>query len=219
MVSRLLLVLAVCLALIASAAHGSVIDGPFLDLKATLDPPPNPQNGIIIIFHFPQDTYNYNPKINRIVKDRTRFWIEYDFSFGVVLPSKDVIGLAYQTWSDDSRTGMAEITTIYGLDPNPASPDTLSIMGIAPDEAMGVEEERMIGVSGIEYTPHSSFVSTVGDLPTLLPGYDLSPFTGDPDNVVYVFKTMMPLSDMDVPEPASACILVAAGWVMLRRRG
>ncbi len=217
MASRLIVVLIALCCVLASEANAAVTDGPFLDLKATLDPPPNPDAGIIITIHYPQDTYHYNPDINRIVKDRTRFWIEYEFTFGVVFPSKDVIGLAYHTWSDNSRTGFAEITTIYGLDPNASSPDSLSIMGIAPGETMGVEDERMIGASGTEYLAHTSLVSAVGDLPTLLPDFDLSPFTGDPNNLVFVFQTTMPLDDMDVPEPGMIALLIPAGLVLLRR--
>ena len=214
-----LIALLVVIVSFSVSVDAAVTDGPQLDLKNTIDPPPPPENLLIgFTIHFPQDTYNYDPNINRIVKDRSKFWIEYHFDLVAFPPPRHVIGLMYKTWSDASRTGHAEITTIYGADPDPASPTSMSILGFAPGDLIGVEEETMIGASGTEYAAHTSLTSTVGDLSTLLPGFDLSPFGGDPNDIVYVFQTTMPLSDMTTPEPATLSLLALGGLAMLRRR-
>jgi hypothetical protein len=204
---------------VGSAASGAAVtDGPYVDLKTTIVPPV-PENGIIITIHYPQDTYYYDPKINRIIKDRSRFWIEVHWDLAWTYAPRDVIGMGYTSWSDESRTGSAEITTIYGADPSPELAGSMSVVGFAPGDLIGVDNEEMIGASGAVYPAHASLVSTIGDLPTLLPDFDLSPFSGDPNGIVYVFQTTVPLSDMEIPEPTTMTLLGFGGaWLVCRRR-
>lgn len=215
------LVLTVLAMMVVGALPGQagVVDGPYLDLKTVLEPPPpSSEKGIIITVHWPRDTYYYDKQINRIIQDHVNFHVEVEIDLSSVMPPRPVIGLAYTEWSDASRTGMARITTIYGSDPNPLSPDSLSIVGFGADDGIYADDERLIGASGTEYLAHTALVPTVGELAGLLPGYDLSPFGGDPDARVYLFQTDMPFADMAVPLPGAVWMAGAMGGVALAYR-
>lgn len=70
------------------------------------------------------------------------------------------------------------------------------------------------GRSGTVYTADVNIVSTLANLNTLLPGFDLSSFIGDPNSIVYVSQATVPAVDGVIPEPASV-ILFSSGLLWL----
>jgi hypothetical protein len=121
----------------------------------------------------------------------------------------------------DKNTDSVLLTDIYAQDLNPGNELPLVLTGFNPisPEVQMLTPETFIGISGAEY-PSSLVVSTVGNLPALLPGFDLSAFTGDPSSIVYVNQATMPATD--VPEPASCTLLgfgaIALAWVGCRSK-
>ena len=78
-------------------------------------------------------------------------------------------------------------------------------------EAAPVTPISFVGNSGILYTSDVNFTTTLGSLQAMLPGFDVSSFTGDPGRIVYVSQATVPASDGIIPEPASIELLVIGG--------
>lgn len=55
----------------------------------------------------------------------------------------------------------------------------------------------------------------LGDLPALLPGYDLSRFTGDPDSLVYLAQATVPLAAIGMSEPGTWALLALGALALL----
>jgi hypothetical protein len=115
------------------------------------------------------------------------------------------------------------ITTIYGRDLNPTG-QAFEVTGFNPTapELTVVPPETFFGNSGTAYTSDFSTVSTLVELPALLPGFDLSPFLGDPGSIVYVFETTVPAADALLVSEPSTLGLDAVGlvlaWIVTYRR-
>jgi hypothetical protein len=99
------------------------------------------------------------------------------------------------------------LTDIWAQDRNPGGKD-LHLAGFDP-EIVPLSPEEFIGHSGTVYTSFLDTTSTVGNLSTLLPGFDLSAFEGDPNAIVYVSQTLVPVFDA-VPETAEYVNWIAA---------
>jgi hypothetical protein len=111
-------------------------------------------------------------------------------------------GVAYETSpkGNFTRSDMI-VTTIYGEDLNPQGTD-LAVTGYtSANPEVAILTEAMLGKSGKKYESNPGQVVRIGDLAKVLgPNFDLSPFQyGDPDSVVYVFQTTMPVKDAGAP--------------------
>ena len=105
-------------------------------------------------------------------------------------------------------------------------PNDLIGTGFDPNnpQVVPASAEVFIGnASGANYICDVNLVTTLGNLASLLPGYDLSGFSGDPNGLVYVSQATMPLWDaIPVPEPSSGLLVSLFGLALLaqaRRRG
>ena len=110
------------------------------------------------------------------------------------------------------------LTDVWSLDLNPSgNPDDVPLQtgfnAIDP-QIVPLSDELFIGrKTGTIYTSFLNVTSTLADLPTLLPGYDLSVFTGDPNSIVYVSQALVPAFDVGecIPEPSTVLSLLALG--------
>jgi hypothetical protein len=119
-----------------------------------------------------------------------------------------------------------QVTTIYGIDMNPASP-AMNVTGFNPvsPEAVSPGPEHMVSPwYGTEYTSSVDAVVLLSEIGSWLPpGSDLSPFAnGNPNSLLYVSQTFVPSAEFPfgVPEP-STCVLLLCGVLGLgfhRRR-
>lgn len=128
-------------------------------------------------------------------------------------------GAAYISWDDEADpTALITVTTVYGNDADPFTPDALSISGFDVSGPYPLlSNEQITGQSGVSYADAVGELVHISQLSSLLgPAFDLSIFTGDSSRSVWVFQTTMPFSEV-LPEPAS---LAAISLVMplLRRR-
>jgi hypothetical protein len=107
---------------------------------------------------------------------------------------------------------------IYARDLDPMNPGT-HLTGFSPTnpELIPLSAETFIGVSGTEY-PAPVQAVYVGDLPMVVPDFDLSAFAGaDPGSIVFLAGPgNIPLAD--VPEPASLALLALGGLLTAIRR-
>jgi len=114
------------------------------------------------------------------------------------------------------NTDNITITDVYALNTNPTGdPNTPSLTGFnaANPQFTPLGPEQFIGNSGTVYTG-TGMTTTLANLATVLPGYNLSAFSGDPTSIVYVEQTTLPAIDAAVPEPGSLTLL-GAGMVGL----
>ena len=133
------------------------------------------------------------------------------------LTVNDVGGVGYLGSSTPFfDSGDLIFTVLYGLNITPGCPlncPTLELTGFNPliASSISISETKFIGVSGSEYNPFFISSSLLSELPSLLPGYDLSLFHGDPNSVIYLFQTTIPAFDtLAVPEPSTlSCIFLA----------
>jgi len=84
--------------------------------------------------------------------------------------------------------------------------------------------ESFIGLSGTIYTSAPIITSTLGGLAALFPGFDLTGFSGDPNSIVYIAQTLIPVADAVIPLPGALPLfatglggLVLLGWRKKRR--
>lgn len=136
-------------------------------------------------------------------------------------------GVAYITYDDadfdpaNAATTFV-LTTIYGIDPSPGAPDLTAIAGypagtVIPD----LSNETIFAPSGAVYTDPVGELATLETLASYLTAdADLSIFTGDPEDLVWVFQTTVPLAELTIPEPATATLLAGLSLMGLaiRRR-
>jgi hypothetical protein len=130
-------------------------------------------------------------------------------------PPPSAKGIAYQSYDNPDFTGNVVFTTIYGIDLDPTGAG-LAATGFDSElaAAYSFSNEQFFGVSGAVYDGVSLGTPSLAELPLLLPGYDLSPFQGDPSSIVYVFQTTAPASDFIVPE-GSSLVLFGLGALSL----
>jgi hypothetical protein len=112
-------------------------------------------------------------------------------------------------------TDQLVLTDIFAFDLNPSGPpEDIRLTGFNPadPDIVPLSPEVFIGRSGQEFTADVNFTATLAELPALLPGFDLSAFTGDPNSIVYISQATVPASEFVtfVPEP-STLVLAAVG--------
>ena len=109
---------------------------------------------------------------------------------------------------------------IYAQDLDPANPGTnLTGFSATNPELIPLSSEMFIGLSGTEY-PAPVQALFLGDLPALLPDFDLSAFAGgNPNSIVFIGGPgQVPAADAIVPEPATLGLLLIGGLALLRPR-
>lgn len=203
------LVFLCCLLSSQVASADVVISGPFQDLKIDL-----PQSNEKIVWTRDTEYPTLFPPGWK--KDKITITIS---GFGALSGDQlvHIKGLAYESYDNPDFTGNVTITTLYGIDLVPTGTG-LEMTGFAAGSpgTVSFSDERFIGSSGTEYLGTSLGTPTLADLPALMPGYDLSPFQGDTNSVVYAFRTIAPVADVlqQVPEPSSLAfaMIVAVGW-------
>ncbi len=212
--------LAICLLLIAFASTCSraIPIGPFLDFKGTI--PSNPVTVVIPSFLGLMISIPFDGGIGIGIDDTQSFTVG---SFPV-----PVFGATYVDLFSSAdvpfnpQTDPLRITDIFALDLDPqGNANTVMLTGFnanAP-QIVPASPETFIGVSGTIYTADVNVTSTIGNLPALLPGFDLSAFGGDPNSIVYVAQTTVPAHDAMVPEPASPLLVASALGLLLVGRG
>jgi|GEM_PF-6369564 len=197
----------------AQASHAATIIGPLQDLKETVE-------GSNIYIELETLMPLLWPPWAK--KDKITIQIGTRDPHGRAL---NVKGIAYDAYDNPDFTGNVLMTTIYGIDLDPTG-SGLETTGLDTEFASVVSfsDEQFIGVSGTIYHGVPLGTPTLADLPMLLPGYDLSPFQGDPTSIVYVFQTLAPAADF-VPESSSvvllglgALCLATYSWNSKRRR-
>jgi hypothetical protein len=107
---------------------------------------------------------------------------------------------------------------IWAQDLDPANPGVhLTGFNATSPELIPLSAETFIGVSGTQY-PAPVQAVYVGDLPSIVPDFDLSAFSGaNPSSIVYLAGPgNIPLAD--VPEPATLTLLAVGGVAVIRRR-
>lgn len=190
--------------------------GPVQDFKEALEYPTDFR--IIIEFNTQKQVLKTTPPPPHYEwgVERDSVVIEFPVPFESVI---NVRGAAWDTL-DEPDTGLIHTTTMYGIDLNPMG-DDLHMTGFTTAQAAELRfmDERFYGRSGTAYYGVPLGTPTIASLPSLFPGFDLSIFEGDPDSVVYAFRTTRPISDL-VPEP-SGTLLAALGlstWLVDARR-
>jgi hypothetical protein len=144
-------------------------------------------------------------------------WIVQNNNLPPLVSERQMVGASYLTYDTSSGTADMVFTTIYGIDSNPASANSLAMTGYnmtTPDFTLS--GESVAGADGLVYNASVSQFTQISNLSSLLgTGFDLTPFQGDPTAGVYVFQTTIPQSAMSiVPEP-STFVLLAVGAIGL----
>lgn len=125
-----------------------------------------------------------------------------------------IIALTYATLSVTGITvgPIIRLTDVWAMDLNPGG-SAFAATGFNPTnpQIVPTSDENFIGLSGTTYpATNTPQTSTVAQLLSSLPGFDLSAIGGDPNSVIYVYQADVPLSDATVPEPTTAGILAFA---------
>lgn len=188
----------------ASSACMAATIGPYEDFRATITPSPMARMGMT---GGSKDGWN--------LKDSNMVYLAPGS------PDVNLRGAAYATSTTPDFSGSVILTTIYGIDVDPVAPD-LRIRGFDPHdpEIDSIFDETYIGISGTPYPATVAMTPTLPELATLLPGFDLSPFSGAPDSFFYVFRGAVPGSDFQlIPEPASLTLAAVAGLLCAAAAG
>lgn len=119
--------------------------------------------------------------------------------------------------ANNRPVGDLTITTVYGIDQDPANA-LLRLTGFdrtAP-QLVPLSGETFFSAAGNSYHSFRQAPALLQEIGALLPGHDLSPFMGGtPDSVLYVYQTIVPVSDfLAVPEPATLGLLIAGALGM-----
>ena len=134
------------------------------------------------------------------------------------LVATDVGGVAYLGSSTpDSSIGDLIITTIYGLNLDPTG-TVLEVTGFDSivQSLITITDTTFFGNSGTTYAATFNEVHMLAELPALLPGFDLSPFQGNPSSIVYIFQTTVPAYEtLQVPEPPTLACLALGGLLLM----
>lgn len=131
-----------------------------------------------------------------------------------------VKGVSFFSYDTSQEAGQVRITTLYGIDLNPAG-NQLLIGGIEPSgPQMTFANERITGGGAIPQVNSAHFSERVrlSELSQVLgAGFDVSAIRGAPESTVQVFQTDVFVTSIAsaVPEPSTyalfACGLVAVG--------
>lgn len=136
-------------------------------------------------------------------------------------PDAYLRGAAYATSATPDFAGPVTLTTIYGVDVDPAGA-ALLIGGFNPidPEIDSIFDEMYFGsLSGVWYPATVALTPTMSELATLLPGFDLSPFSGSSDSFFYLFQGTVPGSEFQlIPEPSTLVLGVGGGLLLLAAR-
>lgn len=122
-----------------------------------------------------------------------------------------------------SDSNYATVVDIWAMDSNPSG-EEIVLEGFNPTdpELVPLSDETFIGISDTEYIA-SVFESTVSNLTSLFPGYDLSAFDGvEGTDIVYVAQTFIPVNDSGslqcIPEPSTS-LLFGIGLLLVTGTG
>ncbi len=143
-----------------------------------------------------------------------------DVSSFEIIVKADLYVDTYLT-SDPHNPTFIQLVDVWAKDLNPPGKSPLNHTGFNPfdPELVPIGPENFIGRSGTLY-PAPMVATTVASLPLVLPGFDLSPFQGDPTSIVYVAQATVPSLDFAaVPEPSTLALLGMAALVFLTLRG
>lgn len=140
----------------------------------------------------------------------------------VALGSPDAYlrGAAFATSATPDFAGPVTITTIYGVDVDPAGTPLLigGFNPVDPEVDSIFDEMYFATLSGTWYPATVALTPSYSDLPVLLPGFDLSPFTGSSDSFFYLFQATVPGSEFQfVPEPSTLVLGTIGLGLMLAR--
>jgi hypothetical protein len=139
-----------------------------------------------------------------------------------------LIDLTYIHLTNLSLNGV-KIVDVWGIDLNPNG-SAFAETGFNPStpEAVPNSNEDFFGISGTDYPANFSATTSLAGLPTVMSSLglstDLSPFSGNPNSILYVFSADLPLSDATTPEPGSFSTtiigfgLVSVFWALARYR-
>lgn len=104
--------------------------------------------------------------------------------------------------------GTLMVTTVYGIAQDPNDPEMrLTGFNAANPEITPLSEENIYSQFGTHYTSFSQETVLLSEIGGVLPDHDLSVFAGgDPNSILYVFRTLAPENEFMPPEccPADA---------------
>ncbi len=196
---------------------GSIIFGPFPDFRGFVNVTNTvniPTSGRFTI-HIPFDG-------NLSISFRDNIAIRVTHAVPIFTASYIKLGIV----GDPQLEPDALLTDIYALDLDGSlggpDGDVPLLTGFDPGDPQitPLSPEEFITNTGGVYTSSLAAVR-LGDLATLLPEYDLSRFTGNPDLIVYLAQATVPLADIVIPEPATLALFgigIAACLLFSRRR-
>ena len=141
---------------------------------------------------------------------------------GLQLADFRMVGMMWVSDDDiDLNLGDLRVTTMYGLDANPASSNETATMtgfnNIAPEGIFS--GETYIGISQ-EFPATALGAIPVGELALSFPNFDLSRVVGAPGSIVYAFTAVVPAAAFElIPEPNSLFLVgIAITGLAFRRR-
>lgn len=149
---------------------------------------------------------------------------DHEYTFNVPL---EAILFSYVTITStpadgfDLQTDDLILTDITGM--ALGGPTDLIATGFDPisPEVVVASTPTFEGISGTTYAADLEVTSTIAELGTLLPDFDLTGFSGDTSSIVYVSQFTVPASDFAtiIPEPSTLAIwafmtvgLFGHGW-------